>query len=222
MQLLKAKTGKIIHVQDPDHSTAAGVCVCGKIGLVSTDKATADKVVAKGGAYCDAGLTLLMGAEGIEPKTISEQPDLTPELREQQAAAYRAASEEPKDSLLQSFLAQLAARQAEREKKRAARAKAKQAMRDTRLDPTIFHMPEGDGQRYRRRLARKSVGVVGARARTRQARPHTAGNKAHASLYTHRAYIAQDGVMLVQPLGGGNTRPARSRDRARWFAEMAR
>lgn len=190
MQLLKAKTGKIIHAQQAggERGRLEGACACGKRNLVETDQGTANQIVEKGGAYCPSALALMEPHSGTsdegrwvsEPKTLA---DLSP-------ADIQAINDSATD--------QLHAYQ------RIAGTQATKRVRGQRI-----HVKPRKKRRQRTRNAKRgaSWGVSHARV---SGRP-----KVLASLYTHRCF--QDvpgGFMLRQPLGGGDMVPARAKDRA--------
>lgn len=189
MQLLKAKTGKIIHAQfQPLELSNAGQCACGKTRLLPVDETTAAEIVAKGGAYCPSALGHLEPEEATrddtrlvsEPKTLGSLSPADIETINNRASDQ-----------LHTY-------------RNIAGASAVKRVRGQHI-----HVKPRKAKRQRTRSIKR--GAVWGQGHAR-----ISGQKmARASLYTHRCF--QDvpgGLMLRQPLGGGDMVPARSRDRA--------
>lgn len=188
MQLLKAKKGKIIHIQLFSPATP-DTAMCGKSNFLPTDKATADTIVERGGSWCPAcrkaqAVADMLAQEPDEPAEPDEldepteptEPALTPD---QSVAVGRVL-----DEVAQAYTDQVAFR--------AVRPNEEVTPPHNRASKRAA-VRAASGGRIRGNL----VGRV----------------KATASLWTHRAY--QDvpgGTVLVQAIGGGAMRPARSRD----------
>lgn len=186
MQLLKAKTGKIIHA-NPDELTGriTGQCACGKRNLVEVDEAKATEIVEKGGAYCASALALM------EPdSTASDDTRWVSEPKTMDSL-----SQADLEAINHSATDQLHAYQ--------------RISNDTkRVRGQHIHVKPRKARRQRVRSTKRGAGWGTHHARI-------SGHKmAPASLYTHRAF--QDvagGFMLRQPIGGGDMVPARARDR---------
>lgn len=190
MQLLKAKTGKIIHhAANPDYTGDVGVCPCGKGRMIpKIDEETAAQTIEKGGAYCEATLAAMEPDSATsdetrwvtEPKTLA---DLSP-------ADIKAIKDSATDQL--HAYQRIVGDHAKKVRGYRLQHKAKKPKR----------------QRTRSAKRGASWGVH---------RPHAriAGlPKAPASLYTHRAFLDPNGIMSHQPIGGGKLVLSRPCDRS--------
>lgn len=187
MQLLKAKTGKIIHhAANPDYTGDVGVCPCGKGRMIpKIDEETAAQTIDKGGAYCEATLAAMEpdSATSDETRWVTEPKTL--------------------DSLSQADLEAINAVATDQ-----LHAYQRISNDTKRVRGQRIHVKPRKAKRQRTRSAKRGAtwGVNHGRI--------SGCKMAPASLYTHRAYLDKlGGFMLRQPIGGGDMVPARSKDR---------